>query len=419
MNKIKGIFLFLFFFNLLLFSREITLKEAIDLTFENNPTLKTKLNDFKSAEYSYYISLNSYYPRVSLSHGFSRSGGERRTPSNSFSASISLSQSLFDYGSIISIQTAKLNYEIAELQLKSYLIELRKNLYTSFYNLYFASKLVEVVEKIVDIRKSNADLITLKYESGMESKGNMLYAKAQYEMAKLNLEKSKRDLETASNALKSIIGISSDDILIARVDELKEIDSVNFNLNEIDNLIKINPNYKIYEKNIEISKMKLENAKLDWLPKLSFSASKSYSGDREFPDRESWSLGISMSLPIFSSGITYRKNNVLSLEKSLESSEEKLRDYYINLKEQIKSVYLDLLNAIDTLKTYKILLSANEERYQESLIKYMAGKMSYVDLENMEQNLIDSKQSYINYLKNIYLKKINLDYLLSEKLEKI
>jgi outer membrane protein TolC len=126
-----------------------------------------------------------------------------------------------------------------------------------------------------------------------------------------------------------------------------------------------------------------------------------------------------MSFPIFSSGITYRKNNVLSLEKSLESSEEKLRDYYINLKEQIKSVYLDLLNAIDTLKTYKILLSANEERYQESLIKYMAGKMSYVDLENMEQNLIDSKQSYINYLKNVYLKKINLDYLLSEKLEKI
>jgi outer membrane protein len=419
MNKIKSIFALLFLFNLLLFSREITIKESIDLTFENNPTLKTKLNDFKSAEYSYYVSLNSYYPRVSLSHGFSRGGGERRTPSNSFSTSISLSQSLFDYGSIISIQIAKLNYEIAELQLKSYLIELRKNLYTSFYNLYFAYKLVEVGEKIVDIRKSNADLITLKYESGMESKGNMLYAKAQYEMARLNLEKSKRDIETASNALKSIIGISSDDILIARVDELKEIDRVDFNLNEIDNLIKINPNYKIYEKNVKLAKMKLENAKLDWLPKLSFSASKSYIGEREFPDRESWSLGINMSFPIFSSGITYRKNNVLSLEKSLESSEEKLRDYYINLKEQIKSVYLDLLNAIDTIKTYKILLSANEERYQESLIKYMAGKMSYVDLENMEQNLIDSKQSYINYLKNVYLKKINLDYLLSEKLEKI
>lgn len=418
MSKILKTIVVLYFCFSSLFAKEITLKEAIDLTFENNPTLKAKLNDFKSAEYSYYVSLNSYYPKISFSHGFSRSGGEGRLPSNSFSASASLSQSLFDYGSIISIKTASINYEIADLQLKNYLIELRKSLYTAFYNLYFLGELVKVQEKIVEIRKSNADLISLKYESGMESKGNMLYAKAQYEMAKLNLAKSKRDFESASNTLKSIIGISDDDILIPKINDLKEIDKVDFDIKDIDTFVKKNPNYKIYEKNIELAKLKLEKEKLDWLPKLSLSASKSYSGKVEFPDKESWSFGVSMSIPLFSSGITYRKNSVLSLEKLLDTSKQNLKNYYINLKEQIKTSYLDLLNAIDTLKTYKVLLLANEERYEEALIKYMAGKMSYVDLENMEQNLIDSKQNYTNYLKNVYMKKITLDALLSEKLER-
>lgn len=390
---------------------ELTLDECIKLTFENNPTLKTKISELESARYSYYSSLNSYYPKFSLSSGFSRSGGENRNPSNSFSASASFSQTLFNYNSIYSIKSSKINYELAQLNYESYLIELRKSLYTAFYTLFFAQDLVRVNEKIVEIRKANADLINLKYQSGFESKGNMLYAQAQYEMARLNLEKSKKQLEIASNNLKNIMGISVDELIIVKMDLNLDDIGLKFDISSVDSIINNLPQYKIYKKNIELAEEKLKNSQLDWLPSLSLSASKSYSGKDFFPDNSSWSFGVSMSIPLFSSGVTYRKNNVKVMKEGLKSSNEKIRDFLISQKNNIINAYSDYKLAVDTLNTYKIFLQASEERFNEASVKYLAGKISYIDLENIEQNLIDARQNITEYTKNVFLKRINFDYL--------
>lgn len=399
-----------------LYSIELTLDDCIKLTFENNPTLKAKLAEINSAKYSYYSSLNNYYPKLSLSSGFSRAGSENRTPPESFSASGSLSQTLFNYNSLYSIKSSKINYELAELDYESYLIELRKNLYSAFYNLFFSQELLSVYQKIVEIRKANAELIELKYQSGFESKGNMLYAKAQYEMAKLNLEKTKRQIEIASNNLKSIIGVWWDDVIIAKMDLPEKFD-ISLDLSNLDSIVLNLPQYRIYKKNIELAKEKLKNSQFDWLPSLSFSASRSYSGNTFFPEKASWSLGVNMNIPLFSSGITYRKNNIKVAEEGIRSLNEKMKDFFISRKNAIVNAYFDYKLALETLNTYKIFLQASEERFNEAKVRYLAGKISYIDLENIEQNLIDARQSIIEYTKNLFLKKVNFDYLLGEILK--
>lgn len=417
MRKIFSVFVFIFSFVGKFYSLELTLKDCINLTFDNNPILKSKLSDLKQQEYSYLSSINSYLPKISISNNFSKSGGEGRDVSNSFSASVSLSQNIFDYDSISSIKTSKLSYDVAKYNYESYLIELRKNLYNSFFTLFFEQENLKVNEKIVEIRKNNADLITLKYKSGFESKGNMLYSVAQYEMAKLNLEKSKRQIKIASNNLKNIMGVNIDDDIVVKYD-IKNIEELDFSLNDIKKYIKENPNYKIYEKNIEIAEEKLKSSKYDYLPKLSFSASESWSGSSRFANKNSWNIGLTLSFGLFSSGITYYKNNLNTLKESLKSVKEKFNDYLISIENDIKNAYEDYLNALSTLNTYRILLEANEERYKEAQIKYMAGKMSYIDLENIERNLIDSKQNYIECIKNVYIKKVSLENLIGIKLDK-
>lgn len=389
------------------------IEKAWSMTIQNNQTLKSKEYEKKQAEYSYFSSINSYLPQISLSHSFSRTGGDNSSISNRFSAQASINQTVFSLKTISSIKMSKISYELAQISYEIALCELRKNFYTAFLNLYFAQKAIEVNTRIVEIRKENASLLKLKYESGMESKGNMLYAVAQYEMAELNLRKAKRLLSNYMDSLAQIIGIKrSGDIKVTGNFDIPDID---LDLNKIKEYLAYYPDIKSYIKSVESAKEKLLYAKYDLFPTINFGSSIGYSGKSEFPDSKNWSMSLSLSLPLFSSGLTYYSNNKSAMENALKSAEKKLEDAIFNYEKDLKTAWQDFLNAKDTALTYKALVEANEERYKEGQIKYMAGKMSFIDLEKLEQDMIDSTLNDIEYIKNVYLRKITIERLLGEK----
>ena len=76
-----------------------------------------------------------------------------------------------------------------------------------------------------------------------------------------------------------------------------------------------------------------------------------------------------------------------------------------------------VLNARDTAISNVSLLAANEERYKESQIKYMAGKINFIDLTNVESSLVDARQNQLQYLRNANNKKLALENLLGVGLE--
>ena len=61
-----------------------------------------------------------------------------------------------------------------------------------------------------------------------------------------------------------------------------------------------------------------------------------------------WSLGLSLSLPLFSSGITYYPNTVKAAKTALKSAEESLKEMKLALENDILSAYNDFLNSRDT-----------------------------------------------------------------------
>jgi len=407
-------FLFLIF-PLNTYSQDMSLniEKAWQMTLSNNHNLKSKEYEKNQAEYSYLSSINSYLPQISQSNSFSRSGSDYSSPSNRFSAQASLDQNIFNLKTISSIKISKISYEIARISYETALCELRKSFYSAYLDLYFAQEAVEVNKRILEIRQENAKLIKLKYESGLESKGDMLYAQAQSQMAELNLRRAQRTLESYMDNLSYIMGIKRNGKIAVSGDF--PLTETKINLDKVNDYISLYPDIKIYLKNIENSREKLLSAKYDALPSLKFGSSIGYSGKSEFPKDRNWSMSISLNLPLFSNGPTYYSKNKEAMENALKSAEKKYEDAVFSFEKDLKTSYIDYLNAKDAVITYKILMEANEERYKEGQVKYMAGKMSFIDLENIEQNMIDSRLNYIEYMKNAHLKKINLERLLGIK----
>ncbi len=392
---------------------ELSWSDCVREALLNNSGLKVKKLAIEQNEYLYLASYNSVLPRVSLSHSFSRSGSASSSPSNRFGLSVSASETLFDLGTYSSIRTSKITYERALSDYRTESASLRQSLYSAFTGLIVAQEQIKVNRKILTIREENAKLIQLKYESGRESRGNMLYAAALYEKAKADMQNSERSLDMSRRTLLKSLGLPGRPLLAAK----GELGVPDYTLKsgalKLDDIPKIVSQVK----SIESYKERLLSARSDIFPTLSASQSMSWSGVSEFPGNRSWSLGLSLSLPLFSSGITYYPNTVKAAKTALKSAEESLKEMKLALENDILSAYNDFLNSRDTALANLSVLTANEERYQESQIKYMAGKISFLDLENVEQSLVDAQQNQLQFLRNANGKRSSLENLLGVGLE--
>ena len=394
----------------------LTWDEAKRLALENNPAVKAARASMEQAGHNYLAGLNSYLPQVSVSHSVSRSGGDGSSPSDRWGASISASEELFNLRTVSSVKSARISREKAEADYRAASASARQTLAGAFQDLLFAQRRVEVQKKIHGIRLENAKLIRLKYESGMESKGNALYTEALAENAGVSVKKAERQLASAQRALLEAIGLEGTRGVTASGD----IGVPDFVMGEGDVSLALerSPRITSAKKTLEAAKERKNSAGYYAMPSLRANGSYGWSGDSEFPRDKSWSMGLSLSIPIFSGGPTYYFNNLSAYKKALLAAEEEYKAARIALAASLRSGYDDYLSAAETARANTALLKANEERYKEAQIKYMAGKISFIDLENVEQNFVDSDLNQLDYARAAHSRKLTLEQLLGVGMEK-
>lgn len=389
--------------------------DARKLAMANNPSIKAARAAMEQAGYNYLAGLNSYLPQVSLSNSLSRSGGDNSSPSSRVSASVSASEDLLNLKNVSSVRSDRISKEKAEADYLSASASAREDLGGAFADLLFAQKRLEVQKKILNIRLENARLIRLKYESGMESKGNALYTDALAENAGVSVKASERQLAVAQRALLETIGLEG----TQRVKALGDIGVPVFLLEEarVRQALEKAPRIVSARKTLEAAKERTASARYGAYPTLRASQSLSWSGVSEFPSDRSWSLGLSLSLPLFSGGPTYYFHSLSAAKQALLAAEENYRAGRISLASSLRSGYDDFLSAAETAGANTSLLRANEERYKEAQIKYMAGKISFIDLINVEQNFVDSDLNQLNFARTAYARKLTLEQLLGVGME--
>ncbi len=394
----------------------LTWDQARKLALENNPSVRAARAAMEQAGYSYQASLNSYLPQVSASHAVSRSGGDGSSPSNRWSASLSASQELLNLRTVSTVKTSRIAKEKAEADYLAASASARQALAGAFADLLFAQRRADVQKKIYGIRQENARLIRLKYESGMESKGNALYTEALAESAAVSVKKAGRDLASARRALLEAIGLES----ASGVAAVGSLAVPEFSLDDaaVSAALERSPRIVSAKKTLESAGERVSSARYYAYPSLKANGSYGWSGEREFPDNKSWSMGLSLSLPLFSGGPTYHFDNLAAYKKALAAAEQDYRAARLALASSLRSGYDSYLSAADTARAAVSLLAANEERYKEAQIKYMAGKISFIDLENVERNFVDSDLNQLDYARSAHSRKQALEQLLGVPMER-
>jgi outer membrane protein len=372
--------------------RALTWEDCVAIAARNNPDLASSELSERAGRARYLGSFNGVMPSLSLSNGYSDSlGGSALRWQAQASAGIDL----FNASSLWDIRSASAAWTQARASLRLASASLRRDLRTAFARLLYAQGIVEVSRSIRDLREKDSRLVSLRYDSGRESKGNMLNAKAQLLSAQADLDGAQRDLLTARGSLDRRLGLDSFEPVSAS--GTLEASGGAGGPCDFPALAALTPEVASAEAALRSAEAAFGQARSPLWPTLSMSYSRSLSDSSEFPSSHpGWSFSTLLKYPLFGSGPTAAYYASEAARKGLEKAREDLRSARNQAVTDLASAWAGYAAALDQARVQAALLEAARQRNDEADVRYASGLLSFDNWEIIVTDRVNSERRAIS-----------------------
>lgn len=358
-----------------------TLMCADDLSLLNKEKQELREVEKKILEQEHEASKNSWISPVNISgsatrnHSFSEESNSLRK-----SLSIGFSQSVFESGGIgFTIDYANDKFKSDVLAWENENKQVLLSLYTTLLEI---NKLnIELKQNRVELENAEIEL-TLKriqYENGnsdITELNDAIMAKNNQRQQNVNLENS---LKQQKMILAQYTTLKFEEITLL---DFSDVDEKGYLNNHIDLLYE--------DALIQLAQTSYNQQKSEYLPKVSFSASASYTHNEDMVNEEKGdstdgSVGLTLSMPL------YDINKKPTLEKArLEILKQKVTR--MDLQNELSQEFQEALSKIDTFKEYNQILKENIVLYGDLIEVNQAsnavGMSSDFDLEILKNTKI-------------------------------
>lgn len=423
------------------FPQTLSLQEAIDYALENNRTAKNAQRDIQAAKQQKWETIASGLPQLSATidynhwlkqqvslipaEFFGGNPGEFTEVAfgtkQTMNATATLNQKIFDGSYLVGLQSAKVFLEISKNAKEKTDLEVRKAVIDAYGNVLLSEESIKILDRNITVLDKNLYETTKIYENGLGEEESVEQLQITLSGIKSNLANTKRLKTLAYKMLNITLGIDLEEN-IRLTDNLNSLTSQNIviSLLDADENIEQTIDYKIAE-NDKVSKellLKLEKSKA--IPTLDAFLNGGYSGNNEnfkfLKNSQEWFgsslLGVSMKIPIFSSGMrsaaTQRaKINLEKAEDDLTETEQKLKLQIANAKSEYKFAIEDYQNKQDNL-------GLAERIEQKNQTKFFEGISSSFDLRQAQTQLYTTQQELLQAMLDVINKKAALETVLNE-----
>ena len=403
---------------------------ALKKAYNNNPELNAERESLNISEQELKISVGSYLPTITLSGSKSQEETDKLTNRNGTDAaitnvdpsnqSITITQTLIDFGRGAELAKSKIGIELAKAKL------LKKEQDILYKSIEAYSGLITANEKL-KINKSNVNLLDrqvetdrIRLERGNISLSDVAQSESSLAGAQAKLIQAENDFLTSKLNYENVIGKLNDPELLDK-SSITEVVLPN----ELNSAIKIskknNPDLIIAQLEYEQSKKDTTSARSDLAPSatLSFDRSKTDDLSATYDEREKETLKATITWPFYSGGKNYAN---LNKSKSLEVQKNLLLDNMTkkNLTD-VASAWSNYQSNQSLLSSVNAQVNAAEIANEGIVAEYNSGSdrttleviQSNSLLLNAQISLADSERNYIlskfNLLKSVGL--LNSDYL--------
>lgn len=383
----------------------LTWQDCVKEAARNHPDLISAQESVKQSESDKKISASALLPQIDSNAGASQAkSASADKAAKSFSYGLAGTQLLFNGAkSVNKINSASENIKAAQYNYKFISSEVRLRLRAAFINVLKQQELLNITQEIYNIRRNNFELITLRYESGMEHKGALLTAEANLAQAEFEIAQAKRALEAAQRQLLKEMGRAQ--FFPLSVEGNFEISGVILEQPDFEAIAQKNPSLGKFIARKNAASFNIKSARADFYPEFSVKAGASKSGAKFLPRDEQWNAGLTLTFPIFEGGLRLAE---LAKTKSLfyqaEADEHSAKNSVIAALGQ---TWAEFLGAVDAIGVQKKFLAAAEERARIAEAQYSLGLIQFDDWTIIEDGLVRAKKTFLDIQANVLLAEAN------------
>lgn len=403
------------------YAKHLSLEELINIAVENNSNIKISKYTEDKQKASYKLAKTDFLPKITFNTEFAsydiKSAGTKLDDNSVTGYTLSASQLLYDFGRTSNqIESAKKNLEASNfetIQNISSTVLNTKKAYFNILNNYQQISLAKESIKIDELHLKQADNY---FNAGVRTRIDVTDAKLQLSNSKLSLVQSEYSLKNAKTNLISILGVQNSSEIEIKEDveiktAIKGFKRNNLNLKELLSTgLENRAEIKIFQKQIEVSKLQLNSTNKEYYPTLDFQATHSDKNSNKITsiDSKQTTAGIYLKWNLYTGNSTQYNKKIALI--NLNSLKQKLVQQKLQIKEDITNAYLQVKENEENIQIGVLNLKLSADKLDLANQRYKAGLNDLVEVNDSKLAYTQAKSQLIDSYYNYLNSKATLDY---------
>ena len=324
-----------------------------------------------------------------------------------FSTSIKLEQKLLDYGRDLVLEKNITALDLAKAKLVKKEQEILHDAIYAFTNLIFARETLNINAKNLNLLIRQVENDKIRRDRGQITNTDLAQSESSLAGAQAQFAKSKSDLLISKLNYENVIGKLSDPNQLKK--NSNAIVSIPSTLNEAINISKQNnPDILIAKLDLEKSKKDLAISESDLKPTASLSLQRTYTDDLSatINQKEQDVLKATLSWPFYSGG---KKKSTINKNSNLTTRKRLLLDDAVRTNEtNVASAWSSLESSESFLNSVKVQVSAAKIANEGIAAEYERGSRTTLDVIQSNALLLSAQISLASSEKNYLMAQYNL-----------
>ena len=404
---------------------QFSLEDCIRFAFANSNERKSMELSGESLQATYEQSKKQWVPNLSASVGENLSNNSQGW-SASGNVGVGSSMTIYQGGNIRNtIEQNQLNVERNEVQLERYDNQLTLQILQKFLTILGNAELLKYQQEVLNTSHEQLKQGQSRYKVGTILESDLLLLEAQYYSDSNNVVDTRISIENGLLDLKVLLSMEPTDDLQIVSPDTDNLDNLRETLpseeQALDLALQTMPDLRISDYDIRLAEKSVDMARGNYLPSVSANANVGMgilsfdgSGTSQWYGKPTESVGVSMSIPIYSRGQT--KTNVKKSRIALEQAQLDYEQAQLEVRQTVVQAYRDVVSAYNAYKVSQVREEAYGKSFNAYNIQYQYGTITTVELLQQQNNYLNVLNSYIQNKYSLVMKRKILDVYMGKQI---